>query len=205
MKNLIFLSVAFLSCSISTAQEAKRWTDDDRQYLLENLTRSHDEIMLETNGLTRDQWMFKESPDRWSINEVVEHIALWELLLEYRISRQLAGGLQPDRAMNAISDSVVLGFIMEDKKHYSLDYSQPFTYTIPMDLNDLQHNLAWLSKLRKEAIDHVSTTSSDLRQYYVSDSQSNIHQVYITLFGHADRHLRQIRKIKEHPQYPKNN
>lgn len=200
--SVIFL---FLICCNSQAQEAKRWTEEDRKYLLDNLTRSQEELINETKDLTREQWLFKESPDRWSINEIVEHIAIWELLLEYRITRQLQGGLQPARAMKAIADSVVLGFIMEPKKHHSPDYTQPFTYTLPMGLNDLENNMAWVLKLRKEAIRHVSEESTDLRQYYVGDSEINTHQVYITLFGHADRHIRQIRQVKQHPKYPRQN
>ena len=205
MSKIFVIFLILLTCYSSHAQEAKRWTEADRKYLLDNLIRSQEELINETKNLTREQWLFKESPDRWSINEIVEHIALWELLLEYRITRQLQGGLQPTRAMNAIADSVVLGFIMESKKHHSPDYTQPFTYTLPMGLNDPEYNLAWASKLRKEAIRHVSEESTDLRQYYVGDSESNTHQVYITLFGHADRHLRQIRQVKGHPNYPGQN
>ena len=205
MKRLTVVLVTLLFSGIgSFAQEAKQWSETDRKYLLDNLIRSRDELIRETNGLTNEQWHFKESPDRWSINEIVEHIALWELLLEYRITRQLDLGVQPDRAKDAIDDSEALGFIMEEKKHHSADYTGPFTYTIPMGLNSPESNLAWVMKLRKEAIDHVSKTSSDLRQYFVSDSGSNSHQVYITLFGHADRHIRQIKKVKQHRAYPAN-
>ena len=50
------------------------WTEADRKYLLENLTRSKEEIITETKDLTKEQWNFKESPDRWSINQIIEHI-----------------------------------------------------------------------------------------------------------------------------------
>jgi hypothetical protein len=113
-------------------------------------------------------------------------------------------GPHPERAINALPDSVVFGFIVENKKHFTLDYTQPFSYTVPMGLNDPEQNLAWVLKLRQEAIDHVSGESKDLRQYYVEDSESNTHQVYITLFGHADRHVRQIRQVKQHPSYLQN-
>lgn len=203
MNKTIFVVLVLLSsCIVSQAQEAKLWTEADRKYLLENLIRSRDELIRETNGLTTEQWQFKESPERWSINEIVEHIAIWELLLESRISRQLDGGPQPGLAKDAIADSVNFNFIMEEKKHISTDYTQPFTYTLPMGLNSLSNNLAWMLKMRNEAIDHVSKTSSDLRLYYISESRSNTHQVYITLFGHTDRHIRQIKKIKLHPAYP---
>ena len=50
------------------------WTEEDRKYLLDNLIRSKEEIIAETKNLTKEQWNFKESPDRWSINQIVEHI-----------------------------------------------------------------------------------------------------------------------------------
>ena len=52
------------------------WTEADRKYLLDNLIRSKEEIIAETNNLTKSQWNFKESPDRWSINQIIEHICL---------------------------------------------------------------------------------------------------------------------------------
>jgi hypothetical protein len=203
MKRLIGFGLFLLSLSAAAqTQEAKLWTEADRKYLVDNLIRSRDELIKETQGLTKEQWSFKESPDRWSINEIVEHIALWELLLDYRISRQLRGGAQPMLAKNAIPDSLNLNFIMEEKKHIATDYTKPYTYTLPMGLNDLHSNVSWLLKMRNESIDYVTKTTDDLRVYYVADSRSNTHQTYITLFGHADRHIRQIKKVKQHPAYP---
>jgi hypothetical protein len=204
MKKLLCLALMSLSVVFTShSQEARLWTDADRKYLLENLGRSRDELLNETKGLTKEQWTFKESPDRWSINEIVEHIATWELLLDYRISRQLRGGAQLMLAKNAIPDSLNLNFIMEEKNHIAQDYTKPYTYTLPMGLNDLLNNVSWFLKMRNESIDYVTKTTDDLRVFYVADSRANTHQTFITLFGHTDRHIRQIKKVKQHPGYPK--
>lgn len=195
----IFLSLAMLS----VFSQNMNWTEADRKYLIENLTRSRDELLAETKGLSKEQWSFKESPERWSINQVVEHIALWELLMTHYIHSQLSNGPQPGLAPNAIADSVNYNFIMEEKQHHSLEYTKPFSYTIPMGLNELKNNVAWLVKMRNESIEYVTTTKDDLRLYAVTGDKESTHQTYITLFGHGDRHLRQIRKIKQHPKYPK--
>ncbi|MCA4897760.1 MAG: DinB family protein [Bacteroidota bacterium] len=50
------------------------WTEADRKFLLDNLTRTKEELISETKNLTKQQWNFKESPDRWSINQIVEHL-----------------------------------------------------------------------------------------------------------------------------------
>lgn len=51
------------------------WSEADRKYLLDNLIRSKEEITAETKNLTNEQWNFKEGPDRWSINQIIEHCA----------------------------------------------------------------------------------------------------------------------------------
>ena len=200
----IFLAVAGVAMiCVAHAQNTKLWTEADRKYLQENLIRSRDELIKETTGLSKKQWSFKESPDRWSINEVVEHLALYELIFDVQIVQCLSTKPQPELNKTAKPDSTYLNFIMEAKPHVSSDFSKPFTYTIPMGLNELQNNMSWFLKMRNESVDFVRTTDKDLRAYYRWAEAPNIHQTYIYAFGHIDRQLRQIRKIKQHPNYPK--
>lgn len=201
LTSLFYLMVVLTTAAFG--QETRSWTEADRKFLLDNLTRSRDEIIAETKGLSKAQWSFKESPDRWSINEIVEHIATWELLLSDRISNQLEYDAHPELVASAVPDSIKLGFIMEEKPHHSADYTKPYTYTIPMGLNELKNNIAWLIKMRDESISYVTTTQADLRAHFLPGSKTNTHGTFITLFGHTDRHLRQIRKVKQHPGYPK--
>ena len=203
MKKLMALGLLSIPvCLIVLAQETKLWTEADRKYLLDNLARSRDELIRETIDLSRAQWNFKESPERWSINEIVEHIATWELLLDHEISRGLGVGPQPQLSKLAHTDSEYLAFIMEEKPHVSDEYTKPFTFTIPMGLNEGKNNLSWFLKMRNESIDFVANAREDLRAYFLKPGRGCTHQIYITLFGHTDRHLRQIRKVKQHPNYP---
>jgi hypothetical protein len=197
---LLFTASSFLAYGQTTV---KQWSEDDRKYLLENLIRSREELLKETQSLTKEQWSFKESADRWSINQVVEHIAIWEMLLDHEISRALRDGLKPELYKTASPDSVFTGFIMEEKQHVATDYTKPYTYSVPMGINAGENNVAWFLKLRNESIEYLTSTNDDLRSYNLRPGSPCIHQRYITLFGHCDRHIRQIRKIKQHPSYPK--
>ncbi len=201
MKKQIGLGLLIFLCFTIKAQENKLWTEVDRKYLLENLTRSRDELIKETQGLTPVQYNFKESSDRWSINQIVEHIGYWEMLFDHEIANSLEAGTQPLRVKTVRHDSTFVNFIMQHKPHYSLEYTKPYSYTIPMGLNDLKNNQAWLLKMRNESIEYVKTTKEDLRIYF--NSYGSIHQLYIYAFGHVDRHLRQIKKVKQHANYPK--
>jgi hypothetical protein len=202
MKKLIFSGCFCLILSGLLSQ--KLWTEADRNYLIENLTRTREMLVKETQNLTEQQWNFKELPERWSIGEVVEHIAIWELLLQARVSNSLGRGPQPAIADSARPDSIFVSFIMEEKPHISTDYTKPFTYTLPMGLHSGKDNLAWLLRMRNESIEWLETASEDLKVYpQFPGDYKNLHQVYITTFGHAERHYRQIMKIKSNPAYPK--
>jgi hypothetical protein len=179
------------------------WTETDRKYLIDNLKRTRDLVIEETKNLTEQQWTFKEAPDRWSINEVVEHLAIWELLLDREVSQALVAGPQPGLTKNAKTDSSVLAFLMEDKPHITTEYTKPFTFTVPMGSNSGTNNLAWFLKMRNESLNFLDSTKTDLRYYFLRAGRGSVHQVYITIFAHTDRHLRQIRKIKSNINYPK--
>ena len=187
----------------ASAQETRRWTEDYRKYLLENLVRSRDELQKETQGLSKKQWSFKESEDRWSINQVVEHLAIFELIFDREIGRALQAKPQPEFNKDVKPDSYYTGFIMEDTPHVTVEYTKPFTYSVPLGLNDIKSNLAWFTKMRHESIEYVKNSKEDLRLYYRHAGATNVHQTYIYVFGHVDRHLRQIKKVKQHKNYPK--
>lgn len=201
---VIFLSgiLFFMSLQVQ-AQDTTVWTEEDRKYLVENLVRSKEALIKETTGFTDKQWNFKESPDRWSIKEITEHIGIWELLITHEISRALGGGRQTELNKKAKPDSIYYEFIMEDKAHIAEEYTKPFTYTVPMGLAQGKDYLAWVLKMRNESIAYIKAAKEDLRFYFHYPGRPSVHQRYITMFGHADRHLRQILKVKAHPNYPK--
>lgn len=204
MKSKWLYLILFLnSVQFATAQLPQSWSEADRQFLLSNMKQSRDELVKETAGLTAAQWNFKESPDRWSISQITEHIAFWELILQREISVGLNIGPRSDWASITEPDSVFIGFIFEEKKHLSNDYTWPFTFSQPMGLNTGETNLAWFLKMRKEGIDYLTTAKEDLRKCFVASKSSNVHQRFITTYGHCARHVRQIQKVKQHSSYPR--
>lgn len=202
MKKMLLVWLLLAAITSCFAQQTRLWSEDDRKHLLTHLTRSQNELLKETKGLTEAQWNFKESPDRWSIKEVIEHIALWELLLQREASMAYLAGPQPALLKAARQDSTVLQFILEETPHVSAEYTKPFTFSLPLGLNSGESNLAWYNKMRNESINYLQNTADDLRLYFLKAGRGNIHQIYISTFGHTDRHLRQIRKIKQHKHFP---
>ena len=177
------------------------WTEADRKFLLDNLIRSKEEIVWETKNLTKEQWNFKESPDRWNINQIVEHLALWEILLMHEISVAVEREPIPTFT-HYLSDSLFLQNLKSLTKNNALDYTKPFSFAIPLGNNEGKNNVIWLTTMRNESIDYLKKETKNIRLHYICFGP-NVHQNFMMIFGHSDRHLRQIRKVKAHPNYPK--
>lgn len=186
--------------SISTNAQEKLWTEADRQYTLDNLKRTRDDLVKETDNLTLEQWKFKESPERWSIAEIVEHLGNWELLWSREIGVSSRNPARPDLIATSKPDSYYHDFIMEEKVHESPDVSRPFGFI------EGKNNIIRFVKLRNDNITFTEKTTADMRaifEFTATQNPRNMHQVYIYQWGHVDRHLRQIRKVKAHENYPK--
>jgi len=201
----LFFGLLILSkgqAKVDQSSTAPVWTEADRKFLLDNLIRTKEEIIKETNGLTQKQWNFKENPDRWSINQIVEHIALWEILFMHEISGALA--MEPNSTFPYAPDSIFFGQDPKGlKQNNAMDYTKPFSFAIPLGNNEGKNNVIWLMSMRNESIDYLKKETKNIRLQYNYCTGANVHQYYIRLFSHADRHLRQLRKVKAHPNYPK--
>ena len=194
---LFFLN--FYCCYAQTDQPI--WTVKDRQYLLENLERTRNEIIKETGDLSPEQWHFKETDTSWSIAQVVEHIGLYErtFLSESSVIRQTKP--EPELAMNARTDSSYLTWMNEPQAHTANKIH------IPLELMKGKDNLTFFLYGRNLIVDFIRTTKDDLKAYYTfrggDEKRRSLHALFVVHFGHTDRHLRQIRRIKQHQNFPK--
>jgi DinB superfamily len=204
--NSIFKSTIFLyfiltfSVNNLQAQETKQlWTETDRQYTLDNMRRTRDALVKETDNLTSAQWAFRDSANRWSIGEVVEHLALWEIIWAREIGMGCRNKPMPELNATSSPDSHYTTFIMEDKPHVAPEFAVPTGFIQGKD------NLTFFLRGREQAIKFVETTKYDLRvQFELTNTQypRNMHQVLIYQWGHVDRHLKQIKKLKQNKNYP---
>ncbi|WP_229370048.1 DinB family protein [Fibrivirga algicola] len=196
-KRLLFLWL--INHTLLAQTTPKLWTEADQQYTLDNLQRTRDALTRETSTLTPAQWAFRESPDRWSIGEVVEHLALWEIIWAREVGEGIGNKPLPDLNQTSRPDSFYQEWIMEPAPHQAPDFAKPSGFI------EGKNNLAFFLRLRNQTIDFVSKTTADMRAHFertATQYPRNMHQVYIFQWGHVDRHLRQIRAIKQHINYP---
>jgi len=200
MKLLLLVLLLLLTAPVINAQ--RLWTKADQRYTVENLRRTRDALTREVENLTDAQWHFRESPGRWSIAEVVEHLGTWEIAFAREIGEGIRNAPRPDLVPGNATDpdKYFREYIMEDKPHTAPDFARPTGLLRGKD------NLTFFQKKRDLAIGFADTTQTDMRLYYGrtgSKFPRNMHQVYIYQWGHVDRHLRQIQQVKQHAGYPK--
>src|SRR5437763_5185113 len=71
-------------------------TDQERQAAIERLESSRDKLRASIAGLSEQQAVFKPSPERWSILQLVEHLATSDPGLMALIRGALASTPQPE-------------------------------------------------------------------------------------------------------------
>jgi len=196
----VLVSLSFLFCSAQTNQP-QIWTEKNRQFLLENLERTRNEVTKETENLSLEQWHFKENDTSWSIAQVVEHLGIYErtFLSESSVIRQ--GKLEPELSVNARTDSLYLAWMNEPQSHIANKIH------IPLELMKGKDNLTFFLYGRNLIVEFIRTTKDDLKAYYTfrsgDEKRRSLHALFVVHFGHTDRHLRQIRRIKQHRNFPK--
>ena len=197
MKTLVLITLLF--SSLLTFSQ-KTWTEKDEKALVENFLRTKAEINEETKKLTDAQWTFKEDATKWSIAQVVEHLYNWSLITQQNVRYSIQVGENPALAAKGLSDSVVTTFIWEERPHKSPDH------TIPTGLISGDNNRKIFNAKYDEIISFIEKSDLNFRLYlrpFGDEYQEDVVQQFIIHYGHVDRHLRQIKRIKSHKNFPK--
>lgn len=200
MKIFVIASLLLFSINPIFAQPA-RWAYVDKQTILDQYRRTQKEVNDETANLNAAQWNFRETTERWNIGQVLEHLNMWQLVTLENVRYALYLGPHPELISSVPSDSVTASFIYEEGAHVSPDF------TIPTGLIPAGNNLKIFNLKCEEIIRGIEANEGDFQAFIRLGKEGqnrNLAQMYIIQYGHVDRHLRQIRKIKADAKFPKN-
>lgn len=198
-KIVFFLTTAFITNS-AICQSKHLWTESDRKYLIENLERTKLEIIKETQSLTAAQWSFKADSTKWSIAQVLEHLGLYERIFAQEADIMLSSA--PDQLLDSISrpDSTYVKWMSDPSPHKAEWNAEPLGFMQGAD------NLTFFLFGRNHIIDFIKNTSYDLKAHFTyrwgDEKRRSIHALMVVHFGHTDRHLQQISRIKAAPDFP---
>lgn len=213
----LILTFFFFACNSPSVPEVNTqpwWTPADRQHLLSELNRTTEELRKEIDTLSDEQWHFREAPDRWSIAEIVEHLEM-QNQLHYREISVVANAPQhlKFRVITEGQDQHFSNYATDTTKGQARWFLQPLGRFCTKEAGQNAFYRA-----REELTRWVEETPIDLRKQFtfrtpvegkpVSELKieqvRDLHQLLLTGIAHTDRHLRQIRGIKQNSDFPGN-
>jgi uncharacterized damage-inducible protein DinB len=175
----------------------------DRDAVVKYLTTTRDQVMAETEKLSDAQWNFKQGPDRWSVGEVVEHLALAESFLTEARQKVMAGPAPtPEQLAKAKGQEALILKAIPDRTQ---KVQAPEPIQPKQRLGARSKVMAAYSERRAQTLDYAQKTTDDLRSR-VGDSPLGPLDAYQWLLftaAHNERHLGQIREVKADPKFPK--
>ena len=191
-----------LALSVVLASSAFSQTQADKDKAIKYLESTKQGVTDATRGLSAAQWNFKPAPERWSVAEVMEHIAAAEDYIRGNITQNVMKA--PARAQGedtkALDEAVVAKVPDRSVKAQAPDPLKPTNRFGSPDAA-LKHFLE--SRSTTEAF---LTSHDDLREH-AADSplgkKLDAYEWVLFIAAHSERHTKQINEVKADPNFPK--
>ena len=174
----------------------------ERRLVLEQLASSEARLLGLVGGLTEEQWSFRETPERWSIADNIEHLVVFEGFIRSAIAKTLEGAAEPEKkAEVGAKEPLVLGLANDRKnKLNAREVVRPSGRWADRD-----ELLSELQKTRAVTVAFVAETEARLRDHFfphISLGDLDCYQWLVVLGQHTLRHVFQIEEIKADPAFP---
>jgi len=202
MKHFVLSLTLVLAFALS-AFGATGMTDDDREHLLVHFQMTTQMVAEQVRGLSPAQLEYRSSPDRWTIRECVSHLAVaepdyWRELMD--AVKQPANMNTKDKKSSA-TDADIMWYGIDRVVHTKTGGGHEKVETY----KDMAVALAKFQALRATMIEYITSTGDDLRGHSFGQKEPiDCWQWMLEISTHAERHIQQIREIKNDPGFPKN-
>jgi len=199
MKKLIGATLATLFLFLSA--DAQTLSQADRDRGLEYLETTKKNILDATRGLSEAQWNFKPSPFRWSVAQVIEHIAASEDLLRQMAESQIkTAPAGPDRDLKKTDDKVLEVIPDRSRKFQAPEQLRPKNQfgSPEAALRHFIESRAITASLLKN--------TPDLRAHVVDSGllgKIDAFERILFIAAHSERHTKQLLEVKADPKFPK--
>lgn len=193
---------AFATLSLAPGSAFAQLTQHERDYALSALYSSQKQFLDSLNGLTPEQLNFKAAPDRWSIFECAEHIAVAEDTIFGSVSKVMKTPyVEKKLPVPEADDERILVMVTDRSKKLTAPEVLKPTHRFSSVGELKQHFI----ESRGRTLDYVRYTQDDLRHHQTQSPMGAIddYQLVLLIAGHSERHTLQIQEVTADPKYPK--
>lgn len=196
----------FLLPVLSAVLFAGPLSQGERDYALSHLHATRKMFLDSVAGLTPEQWRFKPGPDRWSVEETAEHIALSEDFITGMIrDKILASPAEPaaEAPHQATEKDKKIPDAVADR---SMKFKAPEPLVPKHQFAKPEDAVSHFKESRDRTIHYIDTTQDDLRAHsgpHPVMGKLDAYQWFLLDSGHTERHVKQILEIKADPKFPK--
>ncbi len=202
MKRQVLVPLVVL-VSAALALQAGSSTANDKEFAIKHLEDSRQALVSATKGLSEAQWNFRESPERWSAAEIVEHLAASEDLLFGLITEQV---MKTEKMAEPLpnaqeEDQKLLGFLTDRSQKFQAPEPLRPTNRFETPEKALEHFQA----SRARTLEFLKSTP-DLRLYAMEAPggvKRDAQQWLLFISGHTLRHTKQLQEVKDNAGFPK--
>jgi uncharacterized damage-inducible protein DinB len=194
---LVVCAVSLMHAGPAVAQDK---TATDRAAAVKYLEETRQAFLKAIDGVSEAQWKFKAGPDRWSIAEVAEHIAISEETILGMIQTKMLAA-PPPAGPGIADDKLIAGVTDRSQKATAPEMLKPVNKWQTQEALAKDFNAA-----RDKTIAWLKSTKEDLRAHaapHPAFGPLDVHQWILLLAGHSARHTAQIEEVKTQNGYPK--
>lgn len=194
MDSIKAIAAATLICLSAFGQPI---TTEERSTTLKELERTRTLMLAAIAGVSEAQAQKKPAPDRWSVLECVEHLALTErgIFAAMQANLKAPEASEAERAKTK-GKAEMLGQFMPDRSRKA---TAPVEVAPRGEFKTLAAARAAFEAARKATIDFVATTDLPLHAHvtkHFAFGELDVYQWFVLMAGHVERHTKQINEVK---------
>lgn len=200
-KSLAGVLITWLLMAVAATASAQELTQADKDKALQYLETTKTNVLVATKGLSEAQWNFKAAPDRWSVAQVMEHIAAAEDFLRTLDKEKvmMAPAGEAGRDVKKTDEGVLA---MVPDRTNKIQAPEPLVPT--NRFGSPEGSVKHFMESRATTEDFLKSTMG-LRDHVMESPMGKLdgYEFVLLIAAHSERHTKQINEVKADPNFPK--
>jgi hypothetical protein len=193
--------IALFLMAGATVASAQEVTQAEKDHALQYLETTKKGVLEATKGLSEAQWNFKPAPDRWSVAQVMEHIAAAEDFIRGLVKEKvmMAPAGEAGRDVKKTDDAVLA---MVPDRTNKVQAPEPLVPTNRFGSPDgsIKHFVE-----SRATTEDLLKTATGMRDHVMDSPMGKLdgYEFVLLIAAHSERHTKQINEVKADPNFPK--